>query len=48
MFSGFALMMNAVQAGGGHQHVALPKVEGPAPWSAPARGDPMMKLVALI
>lgn len=31
MFSGFALMMNAVQAGGGHQHTALPKVEGPRP-----------------
>lgn len=31
MFSGFALMMNAVQAGGGHQHSALPKLEGARP-----------------
>ena len=31
MFSGFALMMSAVQAGGGHQHGALPKVEGARP-----------------
>jgi kynurenine formamidase len=31
MFSGFALMMSAVQAGGGHQHTALPKMEGTRP-----------------
>jgi kynurenine formamidase len=31
MFSGFALMMSAVQAGGGHQHMALPKLEGARP-----------------
>lgn len=31
MFSGFALMMSAVQAGGGHQHAVLPKVEGVRP-----------------
>jgi kynurenine formamidase len=31
MFSGFALMMSAVQAGGGHQHTALPKLEGARP-----------------
>ena len=31
MFSGFALMMSAVQAGGGHHSTALPKIEGSRP-----------------
>lgn len=31
MFSGFALMMSAIQAGSGHHSTALPKIEGSRP-----------------
>ncbi|HEX4856037.1 MAG TPA: cyclase family protein [Limnobacter sp.] len=31
MFSGFALMMTAAYAGGGHQHTVLPQAKGPRP-----------------